>query len=203
VEIYTNGSLLDKNLSEKLLRAKVDRITFSINGTEKNYRKIMGLDYSKTKENVMHFLKQNKKMKHPVLCNISLMILKENEKDIKSFIEFWRKYADSVRVYLPSNWAGNLKSLDIINKMPFKNKRWTCPFLWNNVTVDAEGNVILCHRDCESKVVLGNLLKEDIKKIRNSENFKKIIEKHLNLDFSSPICSNCDNCADSSVEWWL
>jgi len=35
VDIYTNASLLDRKMSDKLLETKLYRITFSVNGTGK------------------------------------------------------------------------------------------------------------------------------------------------------------------------
>jgi radical SAM protein with 4Fe4S-binding SPASM domain len=201
IDIYTNASLLTKELVDKLFNVKVDRITFSINGTKNNYKKIMGLDYENTKKNVLYFLEKKKEFKSPVLCNISLMILEENSKDVSDFIQFWEPLSNSVRIYPPSDWAGGVKSMKLVNKSKIKKKQWPCFVLWNNITVDVDGNVIMCCRDYESRVKFGNLLKEDIKEIRNSEKFKDLKNKQLNFNFSTPVCSACDNSSDSSFDW--
>lgn len=201
IDLYTNASALTKKRTDELLKTRVDRITFSINGTKKNYKKIMGLNYDSTEKNVLYFMKKKAELKNPILTNLSLMILKENEKDVNEFVKFWSPLSDSVRVYAPSNWAGNV---DIIQTTPFKNnKQWPCGVLWTNITVDVDGNVIMCCRDYESRVKFGNLIKEDIKKIRNSDKFTKLLQKQLNFDFKTPVCITCDNSSDSSIEWWL
>lgn len=200
IELYTNASLLTKKISEELLNANIDRITFSVNGDKKNYRKIVGLDYETTRNNIVYFLKRKKELESPILTNISLMVLKENERNIKDFINFWTPKTDSVRVYPPSNWAGAVKS--IVQKTPFKNnKRWPCSILWNSITIDVEGNVIMCCRDYESNAIFGNLLKRDIKEIRTSKKFLGLLKSHLRFNFSMPICNTCDNSYDSSVDW--
>jgi radical SAM protein with 4Fe4S-binding SPASM domain len=200
-EIYTNASLLTKGMTDKLLKTKFEKVTFSVNGTKRIYKKIMGLDYDNTKRNILYFLQQKKKLKHPVLTNISLMILKENEKDIRNFIMFWRPFAESVRVYAPSDWSGTLKNLEMIQKIPFKEKRWPCFALWNNLTIDVDGNVIMCCRDYESRVKFGNVLKKDIKEIRNSKKFQELLKKQLNFDFKTAVCKSCNNSFDSSLDW--
>lgn len=200
IEIYTNGALLNSNLIEKLLNMKIKRITFSINGTEESYRKIMSLDYKNTKEKVLLFLKRKKELKSKTMTNVSLMILKENQEDVERFIKFWRKHADSVRVYAPSNWAGAI-DLDIVTKDSFYKKRWPCYALWSSITVDVEGNLIMCCRDYESKIKFGNLIKEDIEKIRQGNKFQELLKKQENFDFNSEICKNCDNVFDSSLDW--
>ncbi|MFA5173818.1 MAG: radical SAM/SPASM domain-containing protein [Candidatus Pacearchaeota archaeon] len=200
IEIYTNASLLDQKTADEILKTKIEKMTFSINGTESNYKKIMGLDYEKTKNNVVYFLKKNKELGNPILTNVSLMILKENEIDVKNFIDFWSPFSDSVRVYPPSDWAGALN--EMVKRPSFKYKRWPCMTLWNAVTVDVEGKVIMCCRDYESKVTFGNLINEDILKIRESKKFQDLLKNQLDFEFSTPICSKCDNSFDSSLDWW-
>jgi radical SAM protein with 4Fe4S-binding SPASM domain len=201
VDFYTNASLLTPKIVEELLTLKIHKINCSINGTENSYKKIMSLDYEKTRENILYFLKKKRqlRLKYP-LVNISLMILKENKEDIHKVIEFWVDKSDSVMAYLPSDWAGKMKSV-IINKDIFKNKRWPCKTLWTNLTVDVDGNVIMCCRDYESVIKFGNLLKKDIREIINSNNLQKLKKEHLNYNFSMPLCNNCDNYFDSSLDW--
>lgn len=129
------------------------------------------------------------------------MIVKENEKEIEKFQNFWINKADSVMVYPPSNWAGKHK-INFVTSNPFKQKRWPCGALWQFITVDVDGNVIMCCRDYESKVKFGNLLKKDVKEIFEKGEIKKIRERHLREDFDIPICKNCDNSFDSSLNWW-
>jgi len=200
IDIYTNASILTPELSDKLLKTKVDRITFSINGTKKNYKKIMGLEYDKTKKNVLYFHKRRREMNHHVLTNLSVMILDENKDDVQEFVKFWEPIADSVRAYVPSDWAGGVKN--IIQIPPFKhNKRWPCFVLWSNITVDVNGDMIMCCRDYESRVSFGNLLKQDIKEIRSSKDFKELLRKQLNFDFKTRVCDSCDNVLESSLDW--
>ena len=204
IDLATNGSLLDKKKADELLKLNMWRITFSINGLGKNYNKVMGLDFENTKKNVLYFLKKKKEMKNKILANISMMILKENEKDFEKFMGFWKKYADSVRAYFPSDWAGELKKNLGEQKIPYGRKQWPCSALWTHIIMHSNGEFVVCVRDFESKVQFGNLIKgDDIRELRNSKKFKELQKKHLNFDFSSPVCNTCDHAYDSSIEWWL
>lgn len=195
--IFTNGSLLDEKIAEKILKLGVFKLNFSVNGTKKNYKRIMGLDYDRTMEKINYFLKRQKELRSKTLTNVSLMVLNDNKKDIKEFMDFWSGRVDSVMAYLPSDWAGGV---DVVAKTPFKNKRWPCMALWKFVTIDVDGNVIMCCRDYESKFKLGNVLKDDYKKIK--ERMDGVKKRHLEMDFSMPICRRCDNSFDSSLDWW-
>ena len=197
--IFTNASLLTKELSEKLLKLKVFKINFSINSIKSEYKKIMGLDYDKTISNIDYFIKKKKDLKKDYpLVNVSLMVLNDNKRNIDEFLKQWQDKADSVMTYLPSDWAGALDHAII--KTQFKDKRWPCMALWKNITVDVEGRVIVCCRDYESISSLGNLLKEDYNKIKSR--IKALQERHLKGDYDYSVCAKCDNSFDSSLDWW-
>ena len=200
IDIYTNASLMTEELSKKLLELKIHKINFSINGTEESYQKIMGLDYPNTKKNILKFLEL--KGKGRPLINISLVIVKENNDDIEKIIQFWHDKVDSVMAYSPSDWAGSLKNASVITTSPFKNKTWPCPALWSVVTADVKGDVVMCCRDYESNVKFGNLLEHNILDIRNSDMFQELLKKHQAFDFKVPVCSSCDNCFNSTLNWW-
>ncbi|MBU3912629.1 MAG: radical SAM protein [Nanoarchaeota archaeon] len=203
IDIFTNGALLSKGLADELLKRKLHKINFSINAMEKNYKKITGLSYSLVRENIIYFVNKKREMKKKFpLVNFSLMILKENEKDVKDFIKLWDGNGDSVMSYLPLDWAGS-KKIESVEKPPFIRKRWPCIPLWQSIMVDVEGNIIMCCQDYESKVKLGNVLKEPIKKIMNSKKFQEIRDKHKQGDFSMDICRTCDNWINSSLWWWV
>lgn len=202
INIYTNASTLTKDLTEKLLKLKILKINFSINGTKSSYKKIMGLDYDKTVKNIVYFLRKKKELKKKFpLTNVSAMLIKDNKKDMKAFKRFWMDKTDSVMIYLPSDWAGEV-DLGIVDQTPFKFKRWPCAILWRWISVDVKGDVLMCCRDYESKVTFGNLLKKNIKQIRGSGKFKELLKKQANYDFNTPICNKCNNCFDSSLDWW-
>lgn len=202
IDIYTNASLLTKKLSDEILNSEIHKINFSVNGTGNTYKKMMGLNYEDTIKNISYFLEKKRELgkKFP-LVNISLMIVRENEKDIKDFQKFWMNRADSVMIYPPSDWAGK-KKLNYSSPMPFRKKRWACGALWNYITVDVDGNVIMCCRDYESTIKFGNLLRENAKKVYEGEEMNRIRKRQTEINFSMPICSNCDNSFDSSLEWW-
>jgi radical SAM protein with 4Fe4S-binding SPASM domain len=202
IDIYTNASMLDERLAEELLKTKIHKINFSINGTEKTYKKMMGLNYNRTVKNILYFLKKKKELsKKWPLINISLVIVKENEKEIKDFQKFWLDKGDSVMVYLPSDWTGEHK-INYSSGNPFKNKRWACAVLWKCISVDVNGDLIMCCRDFESKEKFGNLLKQGAKEVFEGNKLRNIRKKQLKEDFSIPICNKCDNSFDSSLDWW-
>ena len=203
IDLYTNGSLITKKITEELLKRKIWKITFSINGTKNSYKKIVGLNYSNTENKVLHFLKEKLISSSQMLTNVSAMLLKDNQREVKKFMEFWGEYSDSVRVYAPSNWAGALGNRNLVKLNTFKKKRWPCHFLWDKIAISAEGDVIVCCRDYESVSRFGNVFRKNIKQIFEGEKMSKLRKDHLNFKFNNPVCGKCDNSADSSLDWIL
>lgn len=196
--IFTNAGLLTKERTERLLKLKIFKINFSVNGPKEDYKKNMGLDYEKAVRNINYFLKIKKErgLKFPI-TNISVIKLDNDNEKYERFKNEWVDKVDSVIVFTPSNWSGNL-SEDIVKKS-FRNKRWACFGLWKNIEIDAEGNVVKCHGDYESVIKFGNLIKEDYSQIVKKRDEMK--QKHLAGDFSTQGCDTCGNF-ESSLDWW-
>jgi len=74
VHIVSNGSLLNKKLSMDLINSKLDYIEFSLLGnTQQTYDKVMHLDFNKTKNNILKFIKfASKKKKIDDYININI-----------------------------------------------------------------------------------------------------------------------------------
>lgn len=199
IDVYTNASLLKPEISDKLLELKLHKINFSVNGTGKSYKQIMGLDYENTKKNILYFLGRKKELgkKFP-LTNISLVIISKNKDEINDVVRFWESRTDSIMAYNSFEWDGK----DDSSKKMEKQNRWPCRAIPEVVMVDSEGNAVLCCRDYESKVKFGSLLKDNIKTVRKGRVFQELMKKQKNLDFETPICATCDNAADSRVSWW-
>jgi len=202
ISIYTNASLLTKELTEKLLRLKILKINFSINGTKKSYKRIMDLDYDSTVANIDYFLKRKKELgkKFP-LTNVSAMLIKDNKNDMEDFKKYWMKKVDSVMIYLPSDWAGAV-DVGVVDKVPFRFKRWPCSVLWKWVSIDVNGDLLMCCRDYESKIVFGNLKEQNLSEVLGSKKWKDLLKNQARYNFNTPICNKCDNCFDSSLDWW-
>lgn len=202
IDIYTNAGLLTKELADNLLKRKLHKINFSINALQKDYKKIMGLDYELVSKNINYFTDRKKQLKKAFpLINFSFMILKENASDIKKFIELWQKKGDSVMTYMPLDWTGN-KKVETLKESRIKKKRWACMALWQTIMIDVEGNVIMCCMDYESKVKFGNILKSPLRDIMRSKHLEKIKELHKKGIFSMPLCDKCDTQTNSSFGWW-
>lgn len=71
-----------------------------------------------------------------------------------------------------------------------KKKKNTCSFV-NNLTIDFEGNVVLCCNDYFSKYTFGNVTKNSINSIWNDPAYRDTRNKIINGNWFLPICKIC------------
>jgi radical SAM protein with 4Fe4S-binding SPASM domain len=73
-----------------------------------------------------------------------------------------------------------------------KQERWPCYHPWLTTSVTVHGEVTVCCVDPDMSLKLGDIQKESIKKMWNSDRLKQMREEHLSNDFK--ICSICKKC---------
>ncbi len=166
VHIVSNGSLLNESLSNQIINSRLDYIEFSIlANTTESYRKIMGLDYEKTKSAILNFIqmaKENGKPRDYININITNTpnFLSENERN--DMIDFWKKqYVHEVRYYdHPNSRAGNSSLIPRAHHKTIHG----CKSIWTNEMVHIlyDGTVIPCCMDWRREVVLGNVNEDSI-----------------------------------------
>jgi radical SAM protein with 4Fe4S-binding SPASM domain len=216
VRFYTNASLLSEEKSRQMVELGLDEMNISFNGTNpEQYRKVMGLDFVRTRENIERLL-EIRKEKHSSLpvIQVSLVLLKENEKDINSHRQNWQGRVDSVTVSLAHQWGGGVRIENTASwisgenwKLKIKNsdRVYPCRSLWHTFVLDAEGNFVLCCRDFESRFVLGNILTHSFEQIVQSPLLQEFRQKHLRFDEKNlpEICCFCNFPYQDGVEWYL
>jgi len=218
VKIYTNASLLESEIAKQLVALKVDEINVSFNGaTAEQYQKIMGLDFDQTRAKIDNLLKMKKEAGSRLpLIRISLIIVKENEKDLKKHLKNWSDKVDSVSVSLAHQWGGGVSLKSKRPPQPFcqrqkpnknlKLKRiYPCRSLWHTSNIDSQGNFVICCRDYESNYILGNVQTHSFKEIQKSPLLKGFCQRHLCFLKGKlpPMCQECNFPFQDGVEWYL
>ncbi len=201
--IHTNGVLLNKDLSRKLITSGLNLISFSFDGyTKKTYEKNrIGATYERTIENIVDFLKIKQELKTKTPFTIIQVMEFDDELSREDFqkqkSEFEKRFyglpLDKLVIRDPHNWGG-LLDIDGVKKIDRdKSRIIPCTFLWYSLTVFYDGKVFLCPQDFAGEIQVGDLNKESIKDIFNNEKIQKIRERFKNKNISdlSP-CNSCD-----------
>jgi MoaA/NifB/PqqE/SkfB family radical SAM enzyme len=185
--ITTNGAMLTEKRSTQLLEAGLKKIRFSVHGMGDNYEKVhRGLQWDKTFDNIVNFLAINE-VEFFKRCRTATSVIPMHGECHYLFRVLWEGKVDELEIWKPHNW-GNAK--EFRDSRPKKN---TCGRPWKGpVQINADGTMMVCCFDFDSKMVVGDTYKDSIETILKSEPFEKIRWLHKNNLHKGLPCEFCD-----------
>jgi radical SAM protein with 4Fe4S-binding SPASM domain len=203
--IHTNGSLLTRELSRKLITAGLNLISFSFDGyTKVTYEKNrVGAAYENTLGNIIDFLKIKKELNSRTpFTNLQVMEFDEKisqkqfqiqkEKFIKNFENL---PLDKLVIRAPHNWGGLLNIEGVGKADRKKTKFMACTFPWYSLTIFYDGKVHLCPQDFYGELPIGDVNKDSIETIFNNDIMQGIRRSFRNKKiYNLTPCNNCDRC---------
>lgn len=194
IHMNTNATLLTKEKSEELLESGLTRLLIGFDGyTKEEYEAArVGAKYDEVLTNINRFLdlKKISKKKLPVV-RISIVKMGENTKSLDKFIEHWLGKVDYVGVQTFYPFDEKI-SQEILKTSRDDEVERYCTSPWERVTVQGDGTVLPCCNMSARDIEIGNINRNSLHEIWNSEKMKKFREKHLNQDFDDiPVCKAC------------
>jgi radical SAM protein with 4Fe4S-binding SPASM domain len=169
----TNATLLTRDVGEKLIRAGLDRISISLEGTtaEVYERYRVGASFEKVLENIKNFIKlRNELGVEKPLVRIQAVALPELQPNLEEYAKFWEKIADEVG-YIDFKDYSHIKRELIYD--------WACPYLWQRMMVSWDGTISVCQFDYINSCKLGNVNNGDtIRSAWKGKTMEKIRELH-------------------------
>lgn len=203
VNTSTNAHFLNKKIARDVVNSGLDEIIISLDGasqeTYTKYRK--NGNFKRVLDSIKEIVNEKRKTrkKNPEI-KLQFIIMKHNEHEIGKMINLAKNLGvnvlffksvglmdvnvkENIKKYLPSNKEFIRKSF---NKV--ENK---CDYIFEEITINVDGSVVPCCRDINNKYVFGNIFKQNLKEIWNSEkfiNFRKIV---LSEKKKIDICKNC------------
>jgi MoaA/NifB/PqqE/SkfB family radical SAM enzyme len=193
-KLHTNGTLLNREMSEEILASGLQRLSISFDGFsaavyEKNR---MGASFEQVTENISGFLQRRRQLfkKTPRLAIevIELPTSRPEGEKRRKFVRRLKKLGlDELVLKQAHNWAGHLKIAGPREKFA------ACTFPWNAMVVFFNGEVAPCAQDFFGRCRLGNAAADSLLEIWNG-----LPMQEMRLAFSSgqidgfPACSNCD-----------
>ena len=211
VSVYSNGLLLNKKLSQKLIKSGLDNITVSIDGasneTYKKYRVGGSLDL--ILKNIKDFVEVKKSMKaKKLVLEVQFVVMKHNEHEIEKFSEICKGIGVDEVVFKTFNaYMGGYEDRKVNLKFLPKNIKYSryktsaarnisdsyklngCAWPWENLVVSANGGICLCCHDYNSEYHLGNILKDD--NWWDTEGRRKIQDDIINGKNKIGMCRHC------------
>lgn len=183
VHVTTNGSLVN------IRRLKhVDTIYFSMQGLNADeYHLMRNYSYkmlTKKIEKLMTFEDR------PHVC-VSTSVTDETEKEVKAFVNEWKKKVDRVQVGRTDfSWIEN--NNEFLCRQTFLSRKKPCRDVRLRLSIDFDGYVTPCCTDFDNFLIIGDACEKPIKKIWNSRKLKNI-RKHIeNRNFKfNKLCARC------------
>jgi radical SAM protein with 4Fe4S-binding SPASM domain len=191
--VSTNGLLLTEDKARGLINAQLDQLHISIGAaTPATYLKIRGGSLKVIEDNIKRFLALKKSLtsKKPV---VTLQIIKmaETLSEIPLFINKWRPYKVNFSIPDFLTWGGAEKN-DIIKEQK-QRKRYPCHSLWFAPSINWDGKVSICCIDWNNEEIIGDLSKQTLAEIWQSDKIKQYRQYHLSGNYDKiPLCRNCN-----------
>lgn len=199
--VTTNGTLLSERTAQLLVDAHLNEIVIALDGVGKTYNRIRkGADFDQVCDNIENIMKissSNKSSKTKVM--ISIVEMEETKEQIAQLKEKWEPKADQIMIRPINDRDGAQKDLSKIANADKNNKRkYPCTFLWWEVAILWNGDIISCCVDWDGKYILGNIKEDPLLDIWNNEKARAIRIQHINGEFDKiSLCSNCTLGFDS------
>ena len=192
LDIYfnTNGMLLNKDMSERLIDAGLSRLSISVEGIDPLAfeKERIGANFEVILRNIETLLdlRKKRKVKHP---KVRLQTVFLPNLDLDAYKEFWQDKCDEVAAVDYKDESH--RQQDLVYD-------WACPQLWQRMTVDWEGNVFPCNNDDLRLLSLGNIRDKNIYECWHDNKIKKV--RQLHQGGQSHKVDACNGCPWRTVQ---
>jgi MoaA/NifB/PqqE/SkfB family radical SAM enzyme len=209
-QTITNGILLTREMSDRLIESGLSRINISVQSTNADgYFDISGkrIDFEEFVRNI-RYLYEHKGDNLTVYIKIGDMALKDEDAR-QQFYNIFGDICDEIyvekiiNVRMDSaanvNIPKNTENIGVIGQEAIE--RSVCPYLFYRLIICPDGVCALCNADWYRDFVVGNAAKQSVKEIWNSEILHNLQKKHLQDERQSiSLCSKCGNIKYYAVD---
>lgn len=200
IHMTTNGLLLDREKTEKLVDLGLDSIIFSFQGATKEGYQDMRYNskYDELVENIKRLVEIRKsKNKEEPWIHVSSTMTNETKEEIDGFKEFWGSIVDSVgtgRTNFARLDKGELydKIKSYLPKETIVKKYRPCSEVYQKLSVNWNGDVMACCGDFDNFLVVGNANEQSLKEIWDGKKLnaiRKVLAEMRMQDL--PLCKDC------------
>ncbi len=191
VNLNTNGMLLEKDITQKLVDSGLDYILFGIDAYKPStYRKIrINGDLESLVKEILYMIEYKHLQKRitPEII-MQFIMMDENEKELDDFIKYWLDKKQTVKVRPKLGWGTGVEADNL--KLSDSQRNFPCPWLTRTVSIHWDGKFAQCDADFEGRFSPGNIKDNSIKEIWRGELAKRR-EKHWELNFDHELCTVC------------
>jgi len=201
VLITTNGTLLTKSMSKKLIDAGLTKINVSLDAvTGETYDKIrVGGNFETTVKNIHNFLELRKELNKKLpKMRLTFVASKINFHEYDSFVNYWKDKVDSLGIQHLQNPFGEGRFKDdkrgeeIVLKKPSIPEKFYCAEPFKRLTLRSNGDTLPCCSFYAVDLLVGNWKKDSLKTIWNNEKMVELRNIHKTGEYyKNDVCKNC------------
>ena len=190
----TNGLLLDRKLTDRLLGARVNGIGISLDAVTRDvYDQIrIGSDFERVVDNVRYLAKASRRgwRRAKTEVSVSFVLQDANRHEKKAFLKYWLPRLDRVQFYA---------KLEMDRRRPTlftgaKGARGPCKSLWNSLAVHSDGIVVPCSGDLTPLEALGDAKTTPLREIAEGNRLQRLRNLHVEgRQQDIPLCAGCDS----------
>lgn len=201
IGLINNGSMMTEERAERLIRAGVEMIEFSVDAADPEMYDIVrkGLSFEKTVENVKRTVALRNALKGKTRIIASVVDQKLVHETVPAIVAFWEEIVDAVQVRKYLTWDVN----DLANSgdvTPYLDPEAACPFPFDRLLIDTNGDMRFCVYDIKARTNWGNVLKESISSVWTGPNFDSLRKFHNDREFYK--FEICEKCLDRQFRSW-
>jgi len=190
ITLNSNGLLIDKSMAEKLVHEyDIASITISIDAmTKETLRKTRDSDKLDKINQAVELLLETRNSPEDIRIGVSFTVEDANRDEKESFIDYWIKKVDVIRVNELYQYGDETTS--------FQKDRKPCPVLYDTLYIGIDGNARICCLDTFDETSVGNVFTTSVKEVWHSKEFNQIRKYHEDGGFEKvPFCRNCQDWA--------
>lgn len=166
LHITTNGSLLNKQISQELVDLELDSIIFSMQGaTKEEYESIRtNGKYDVLRKNINDLYEIRESKDKPYIQITTTLDKRDTEKE-NEFIKTWNNSCDKIQIGI-TNYARINDTMEGVYK--------PCSEVLTKLSVDYDGTITACCIDHDRLMSLGNINHNSLKEAWNCDTLKSI-----------------------------
>jgi len=185
--LHTNATLLTDEISERIIQAGLDWISFSFDGYDKEVyerNRVLGR-YERVVGNIRQFLsiKRQLKLRRPFAVLQTMEIGYEHlppeqvaEKRRRFRAQFAGLPLNRFVVRIPHNWAGSIKNFTVDQLRAAGYQYTVCTFPWYAMVILSDGRVSPCPQDFMAEMIMGDLRTQTIEEVWRGMELRRLRE---------------------------
>lgn len=198
IEIITNASLLNEELSLKLINSGLTHLLISVQGiSAEKYLEISGkkIDFNKFIENIKFFFLNRKNVKVYIkIADISLL----NEREKEKYFDIFNPICDTIGI---ENIGPIFDGVTLNKELKLKEQNQfgvereintnICSLPFYFMQINPDGNIVPCY-SVTYPIILGNCKTQTLKEIWNGKKYNNFRLEMLNGMHKIKICNICN-----------